>query len=98
MPCCRQFCRNTNDSRYWGGGERNLIPTQSPVNKVAIRDHLRQIGKEELWTEMQGYVYGARMDEALAYPGVIDFLSRATAAGDEVAIVSHKTKNPYLGT
>jgi hypothetical protein len=58
---------------------------------------LRQIGKEELWTEMQGYVYGARMDEALAYPGVIEFLSKAAAAGHEVAIVSHKTRNPYLG-
>jgi Phosphotransferase enzyme family len=78
--------------------ERNLIPHDTPVNKVAIRDHLRQIGKEELWTEMQGYVYGARMDEALAYPGVIEFLSRAAASGDEVAIVSHKTKSPYLGT
>jgi len=78
--------------------ERDLIPHDTPVNKVAVRDHLRQIGKEELWTEMQGYVYGARMDEALAYPGVIEFLSGASAAGHEVAIVSHKTKSPYLGT
>jgi Phosphotransferase enzyme family len=78
--------------------ERDLIPHDTPVNKVAIRDLLRQTGKEELWTEMQGYVYGARMDEALAYPGVIEFLSRAAAAGDEVAIVSHKTRSPYLGT
>jgi len=75
--------------------ERDLIPHDTPVNKVAVRDHLRQIGKEELWTEMQGYVYGARMDEALAYPGVIDFLSSATAAGHELAIVSHKTKGAH---
>jgi len=77
--------------------ERDLIPHDTPVSKVAVRDHLRQIGKEEVWTEMQGYVYGARIDEALTYPGVIDFLSRAAAAGHEVAIVSQKTKTPFLG-
>src|SRR5579862_1715508 len=77
--------------------ERDLIPPDTPVNKVAVRDHLRRIGKEELWTELQGYVYGARMDEALAYPGVIEFLSGAAAAGHELAIVSHKTRHPFLG-
>lgn len=77
--------------------ERGLIPHDIPVNKVAVRDYLRQAGKEALWTEMQGYVYGARMDEAVAYPGVIEFLSTAAAAGHEVAIVSHKTQHPFLG-
>jgi len=77
--------------------ERGLIPPDVPVNKVAVRDYLRQAGKEALWTEMQGYVYGARMDEALAYPGVIEFLSTAAAAGHEVAVISHKTKRPFLG-
>jgi hypothetical protein len=77
--------------------ERGLIPDGIPVSKVAVRDHLRRVGKEALWTEMQGYVYGARMDEALAFPGVADFLSRAAAAGHEVAVISHKTKHPFLG-
>jgi hypothetical protein len=77
--------------------ERGLIPHDIPVNKVAVRDYLRLAGKEALWTEMQGYVYGARMDEALAYPGMIEFLSAAAAAGHEVAVISHKTKHPFLG-
>jgi hypothetical protein len=77
--------------------EQNLISDTIPVNKVAVRDHLRRIGQEDRWTEMQGYVYGARMDEAVGYPGIIEFFERATALGHELAIVSHKTKHPFIG-
>ncbi len=77
--------------------EQNLIPDTIPANKVAVRDHLRRIGKEDSWTEMQGYVYGARMDEAIGYPGVIEFFERAAASGHELAIVSHKTRHPFMG-
>lgn len=77
--------------------EQNLIPDTIPVNKVAVRDHLRRIGQEDRWTEMQGYVYGARMDEAVGYPGVIEFFERAAVSGHELAIVSHKTRHPFMG-
>lgn len=77
--------------------EQGLVPTEMPVNKVAVRDHLRDIGQEDRWTEMQGYVYGARMNEAIAYPGVLEFFKNAVSAGYDLAIVSHKTKYPYLG-
>ena len=77
--------------------ELDLVPPEIGLNKVAVRDHLRRIGQEDRWTEMQGYVYGARMDEALAYEGVIDFIRRAKAAGHEITIVSHKTRYPFIG-
>lgn len=77
--------------------EQGLVPPETPVNKVAVRDHLRRIGQEDRWTEMQGYVYGARMDEALAYEGVIEFIRRAGAVGHQVIIISHKTRHPFLG-
>ncbi|MBI3562332.1 MAG: haloacid dehalogenase-like hydrolase [Gammaproteobacteria bacterium] len=77
--------------------ERNLVPPQIPVNKLAVRDHLRRIGQEDHWTAMQGYVYGARMDEALAYDGVIEFMHHAASAGHQLFIVSHKTRKPFLG-
>jgi hypothetical protein len=77
--------------------ERDLVPSDTPANKVAVRDHLRRISQEERWTEMQGYVYGARMDEALAYEGVIDFIRRAKSDGHQIFIVSHKTRHPFLG-
>lgn len=77
--------------------EQDVVPPDTPVNKVAVRNYLRTAGKEDVWTAMQGHVYGARMDEATAYPGVLEFLHQAGQAGHALAIVSHKTKHPFLG-
>jgi len=77
--------------------ERDLIPPDLPATKLSVRDHLRETGRENDWTEMQGYVYGARMDEAVAYPGAIDFFDWARAERIDLAIVSHKTLHPILG-
>ncbi len=77
--------------------EQGLISSNHPANKTAIRDYLRSINQEPIWTEMQGTVYGARMSEAHAYAGVIPFIRHAKAAGHTLAIVSHKTKHNYLG-
>ena len=46
---------------------------------------------------MQGYVYGARIDEAEIFPDVIRVMQRIRDAGHSLAIISHKTKYPYLG-
>ena len=77
--------------------ERSLISPEVPLNKVAVRDHLRNTNQEDAWTEMQGYVYGARMSEAIAYPGLIEALRTIKYAGHELFIVSHKTQYPYAG-
>ena len=77
--------------------ERGLIPASLPASKSAVRDYLRKIGREDDWTEMQGYVYGERMAEAEAYPGVLEFVRDCIRAGVPVFIVSHKTKFPFLG-
>jgi hypothetical protein len=77
--------------------EGGWITNDVPVSKVSVRDHMRSMGKESVWTEMQGYVYGARMDEALAYPQVLDCLYWARDRGIKVSIVSHKTRHPFLG-
>ena len=78
--------------------ESGLIPEGVPVSKVSVRDHLRKVGREEAWTEMQGTVYGGRMAEAEAFPGVTDFLAWTRNEGIPVSIVSHKTRHPFLGT
>ncbi len=77
--------------------ERGLIPADLPQDKTTVRNHLRQLGREPDWTEMQGYVYGPRLIDAQAYPGVLDFFKAAVKQGIEVRIVSHKTKHPFLG-
>ena len=77
--------------------EWDIVPKDIPTNKLAVRNFLREQGKEERWTEMQGYVYGARMDDAQLYPGVIDFIKEVKKNGHAIAIVSHKTRHPFLG-
>jgi hypothetical protein len=77
--------------------ERKLIPASTPVNKGAVRDCLRRAGREDDWTEIQGCVYGERMGDAQAFPGVMDFFGRMVAARIPICIISHKTKHPYLG-
>lgn len=77
--------------------EKQLIPQAVPVNKVAVRNHLREIGQEDEWTALQGYVYGARLDEAIAYNGVLEFIRDAKLAGHTIAIMSHKTLYPFVG-
>ena len=77
--------------------EGKWIPEHLAVSKISVRDHLRRIGKEPVWTQMQGIVYGARIREAEAYPGVHEFMRWARNARLEVCIVSHKTLHPFIG-
>lgn len=78
--------------------EGGWIPDGVAPSKVSVRDHLRRVGKEDVWTEMQGTVYGGRMAEAAAFPGVHAFLAWARDCRIAVSIVSHKTRYPFLGT
>jgi hypothetical protein len=77
--------------------EAGSVPAGLPVNKLAVRDHLRGIDREDDWTEMQGVVYTTRILDADPFPGVTEFLRRAKAAGVETAIVSQKTVYPFRG-
>lgn len=77
--------------------ERGLLPDYVPATKGAVRDHLRSIGREDDWTEMQGIGYGPRIADAEPFPGVKQFLAACRRSGIRVVIISHKTKHPYLG-
>jgi hypothetical protein len=77
--------------------ESGLIPSDLPAGKNIIRNHLRSEGKEDLWTEMQGLVYGDKIIEAESYPGVHDFLCYCKLQNIPTCIVSHKTRHPYRG-
>ena len=77
--------------------ERGLIPETCGTSKNAVRDHLNGSGRKDAFTELQGWVYGARMDLVAPYPGFLDFVDAARTAGHELFVVSHKTKAPILG-
>jgi len=77
--------------------EQGVIPADLPMTKERVRDHLRAVGQEPVWTAMQGYVYGQRMADVDPFPGVLEFLRACHDKGVDVFIVSHKTRTPYLG-
>lgn len=77
--------------------DKNLIPADTPAQKNAVRDRLREQGMEEEWIHLQGEVYGARILEAEAYPAMRAVLRRLSSMRVPMCIVSHKTRTPYRG-
>jgi hypothetical protein len=77
--------------------ERGLIPANLASDKNAVRDYLNSNNRADDFTELQGHVYGARMELAAPYPGFAEFIATARKAGHHLFIVSHKTRHPILG-
>jgi hypothetical protein len=78
--------------------ERDLIPADIAASKTAIRDYLRRVGQEPSWTALQGLAYGQEIGRARMFSGVLAFVHACHQAGVPLAIVSHKTRNPYRGS
>jgi len=72
--------------------EKGLIPEGILSSKEEVRSYLRQQGREQAWTELQGDVYGPRIEEASAFPGVLEFLNFCKQQGIVFCIISHKTE------
>lgn len=79
------------------GVERGLIPDSVGQSKGEVRDYLRGEDREDDWTELQGFVYGKKVNDCPPYPGVRRFFKAAISAGLDLFIVSHKTRHPYMG-
>jgi len=78
--------------------EDGLIDSSVQRSKNAVRDFLQsQPDGNKSWTELQGKVYGLRMEDALLNPGVMQFLSFCREENVVVSIVSHKMQYPALG-
>lgn len=77
--------------------EQGLVPADLPASKTSVRDYLRKEGREPVWTELQGHVYGVALKRAKPFPGVLDFVRRCGAEKRRWFVVSHKTKHPFLG-
>jgi hypothetical protein len=77
--------------------ERGLLADDVPATKGHVRDYLRRIDRENDWTELQGIAYGPRIVDAEPFPGVIEFLRRCKQLDVRCAVISHKTRAPYLG-
>ncbi len=77
--------------------ERGLIPPTVPARKNAVRDYLRQQGRECDWTALQGVVYGPRLAGAEPFAGALEFFAHAARQRLPVWIISHKTRTAVRG-
>ena len=73
------------------------LPDDLPRTKLAIRDHLRGLGREADWTRFQGELYGPGMIHAEPFENAIDVIRELAALGHQLVVISHRTRFPYLG-
>ncbi|MBV9565683.1 MAG: hypothetical protein JOY90_35305 [Bradyrhizobium sp.] len=76
---------------------RGLIPPDLARDKTSVRDHLNKCGCKDAFTELQGHVYGVRMDWVSPFPGFAEFIGAAQRAGHALFVISHRTRRPILG-
>ena len=72
--------------------KKGLIPAEVPISKDQVRGYLQKHDREKEWTELQGVVYGPRIQEASPFPGVLEFLDRCKQQCIVICIISHKTE------
>ena len=86
-----------DDLFHQAARETGLIPDSVPNQKTAIRDWLREAGREDAWTRLQGEIYGLRIAQAPTFEGVLEFVHACKESDCRTIIVSHKTRHPVLG-
>ena len=74
------------------------MPPEIDADKLAIRAWFWKTpeGRRQ-WIELQGVVYGLRMDEARLAPRLNCFLLLCRENGIPISIISHKTEWPVVG-
>lgn len=73
------------------------MPSHVPVAKHAVRQFLRDSGRESDWTALQGIAYGRGMSEATPFAGALEFVRAVVANSIPLSIISHRTKHPIVG-
>lgn len=64
------------------------------IDKSSIKASAFARGGNDLWTRVQGLVYGEQIGKGTLFPGCAEFVA---SAQEELVIVSHKTQFPVLG-
>ncbi len=77
--------------------EKNIIPSSLDKRKSAVRDYLNNRGQQDLFTTLQGEIYGKRILEAHASKDALFTLKQLKNEGIDIKIISHKSKYPLMG-
>ncbi len=76
--------------------EKGLIIKEIKPTKISVRNFLRSRNQDYIFTGIQAEVYGPLIKKAKAFPNIQNTLNRFSQE-HEFFIVSHKTRNPYIG-
>ena len=71
------------------------LPVDACLNKIALSRYLKNDGRNSEWTEIQGELYGPLMEHAFTTLGWKYVVQDAVRRGDDISIISHRTKTPY---
>ena len=77
--------------------EMGLIHRQTQRTKKDVKRAVLDRHDNDIWTELQGIVYGERLAGAEPYPGALDFFRACSERSIPVAIISHKSRLPAKG-
>ncbi len=75
--------------------DNDLLPPNT--KKQNVKDFLIKKNQENVWTEIQGLVYGKAIKLAKPYKNIDSFLQYLIEENHVYYIVSHKTKYPFIG-
>ena len=74
------------------------MPESVPLAKASVRAWFwDQPDGNTPWTELQGFVYGTKLEQAELAPGSLEFLRALRDQGGQAAVISHKTEYPAAG-
>ena len=65
-------------------------------NLIQLKSFLQDRSQQE-WLEVQGKCYGELVNKVETFPHVTEFIKKSLSEGNEIFLVSHKTKQSYCG-
>ena len=77
--------------------KNKLVPKNISKNKISIKKYLFKKKLTKKWKVLQSEVYGKNISEAIPYKGILKVINELVEKKINFKIVSHKTKNPYVG-
>ena len=73
------------------------LPQSLTLDKISIRNYLRECGREDEWTRFQGELYGPGMIYASPFENAVDIAHELLAKNHDLYVVSHRSRTPYGG-
>lgn len=77
--------------------EKKWVSKHCLKDKVNVKAWLQKKERNNLWTELQGLVYGPYLKQVVPYQGVSEFLEQCRVFKIPVWIISHKTRFSAMG-